>query len=650
MLGRTAKDAENEVANGNDRQGGSLVRDPAISSRQPSILDVIKARRKDIRAGKNALFSRLSALGTTHEEFITAIQQSKISGASVIQELIAQNILDAEDYYRKLAQDLGVAFVTSIHPSVILKDISNEMMESGRVFQFFGHKGTGLILLYVAPDLQAESSIIEMLESEPGQKKRIRICTPKTIVTAIEANKSESRLEWASSDLYRQNPDLSAKQVFAPWQAYVLGLFCIALPVCFYSQFVLSSLLVHIGASLLFSLVIFIRVAALRSLKKRQYVPDIKGVSSYPKYSVLIALHKEAAIASQLVRAMSMLDWPASRLEVLYVCEADDSATIEALLAHGLPGHHRIVKVPPSLPRTKPKALNFALKACTGEYIVIYDAEDRPHPLQLKEAWSRFSLSDERLACLQAPLVVTNANSSWIARMFAFEYASHFKGLLAYLAEAGVPLPLGGTSNHFRKSALEAVGGWDPYNVTEDADLGIRFYRFGYKCGVIQMPTLEDAPEIVKEWLPQRTRWQKGWMQTFLVQNRNVSRLFKILGKRNACYFEALIAGFILSPLLYIISILMALYSLYTFDPMHLAFTVVDLCLFMMGYFSATALGFECIKTETRRNKIIIALTLPVYWLLLSTAAWRAAYQLIVKPHYWEKTPHKPTVPVTPEK
>lgn len=616
----------------------------SFSGKRISVLSTIQSRRVKVRQAGSVLYRRLSALGVTHDDYVDAVLRSRLSGASAVEELICRNLIVADEYYRRLAEDLDLVFTSSINPATILTEMNTSSVEHGSVRQLFGRCNSGLTLLYISPDYGAEAFIVELLEREPTQKSRIRICAPMTIVTALEANKSTASLNWATNDLYQRRPDLSAKQVFAPWQAYVLGLFCAALPVCLYQNFLGTALVIHAASSILFFLVILNRLAALRRLKRKAFVYADVAAPHHPTYSVLIALHKEAAIAGQLVRAMSRLDWPQSRLEVLYVCEADDTQTIEELSAQSLPLNHRIIKVPAGAPRTKPKALNFALRSCIGEFVVIYDAEDRPHPQQLKEAWSKFLKADESLACVQAPLLVSNAGSSWFARMFAFEYAAHFTGLLPYLAETGVPLPLGGTSNHFRKSALQAVGGWDPYNVTEDADLGIRFYRFGYRCDVLDLPTLEDGPETLREWFPQRTRWQKGWMQTFLVQNRNVMALFEMLGRRNAIHFEALLAGFILSPLLYFASTIMAAYAFYSLDPAHLTIAALDLILFSMGYICALALGLACVKTWALSDKIIVGLTLPFYWLLLSAAAWRAIYQLIIKPHHWEKTPHKPSV------
>lgn len=647
MRGHDTSSTKSNSAHGNDdATQPARARDMSLPDSQQinnAIFEQLKAKRLGLRTNQPALFKRLQKIGVSSDQYVDALQRSNKTGATLVQELVASKAFAPDEYYREVARELGVEFVVSINPQTILSDMNSDLMEQGSLAQIFGRGENGLSLLYVAPDLRSETLLLELLERCPEQKKRIRICAPDTILAVTEIRKSQARLDWAVDDLSKNHPDLSAKHVLAPWQAYFLGAFCVGLPIAFYSNFQVAAMLVHLVSTVLFSCVVGIRIAALRALKRRKSTAPLRLPPQFPRYSVLTALHKEAGVAGQLVQAMSALDWPASRLEVLYVCEADDHVTIDALVAHGFPANHRIVRVPPCAPRTKPKALNFALGACKGEYVVIYDAEDRPHPLQLKEAWTKFANADENLACVQAPLVVTNAQSSWLSLMFAFEYAAHFKGLLPYLAEARVPLPLGGTSNHFRKAALEKVGGWDPYNVTEDADLGLRFYRFGYSCDVINLPTLEDAPEMLREWLPQRTRWQKGWMQTFLVHNRNAGALFAKLGSKGGLHFEVLIAGFILSPLLFVTSLIAALHSLYYWQPVGIAFTIIDAALIVAGYICALLIGFGCTENETLKNKGMLALTLPAYWLLLSVAAWRAVYQLVVKPHLWEKTPHRPT-------
>src|SRR5690606_15621773 len=196
--------------------------------------------------------------------------------------------------------------------------------------------------------------------------------------------------------------------------------------------------------------------------RKRQSAAPVEAENTQdmPVYTVLVALYKEAAVVPELLVSLSRLVWPRAKLEIKLVCESDDHETLAAIRALDLRSYVEVVEVPVSLPRTKPKALSYALPLSTGDYVVIFDAEDRPHPYQLVEAWHRFRVSNENLACLQAPLVVTNGNASWLARMFAFEYSALFTIVLPWLARQRLVLPLGGTSNHFRRSALEEAGGW----------------------------------------------------------------------------------------------------------------------------------------------------------------------------------------------
>jgi len=250
------------------------------------------------------------------------------------------------------------------------------------------------------------------------------------------------------------------------------------------------------------------------------------GPEVWPRYTVLAALHDEAEVVGQLIQRLSRIDYPPHRLEGLLILEAGDHDTIAAARAARRPDWLDVLVIPPGRPQTKPRALNHALALATGDLLTVYDAEDDPDPLQLREAAARFAADRPgRLACLQAPLRIRTpadprAAAPFLDRQFAAEYASLFETALPGLARLGLPFPLGGTSNHFRVDVLRAVGGWDAWNVTEDADLGFRLWEHGYRLGVIGRPTWETPPGALTHWLPQRTRWLKGWMQTYLVHTR----------------------------------------------------------------------------------------------------------------------------------
>ncbi|MDZ7937945.1 MAG: glycosyltransferase [Rhodoferax sp.] len=274
-----------------------------------------------------------------------------------------------------------------------------------------------------------------------------------------------------------------------------------------------------------------------------------RGGEALPIYTVMVALYREAAVVPQLIAALDALDWPRSLLDVKLVCEGDDQETLEAI-RQARPGPHiEVVEVPAMAPRTKPKALTYALSGARGEFLTIYDAEDRPHPQQLREAYHAFRLGPADLACLQSPLVIDNAGESWISAIFALEYSALFRRLLPALGFYRLPLPLGGTSNHFKTALLKESGGWDPYNVTEDADLGMRLCRMGYRSSTLTLPTYEDAPTDFGVWLAQRTRWYKGWLQTWLVLMRHPLRTAREMGPLSFFVFQLLVGGVLVAAL-----------------------------------------------------------------------------------------------------
>ena len=229
----------------------------------------------------------------------------------------------------------------------------------------------------------------------------------------------------------------------------------------------------------------------------------------------------------RLVRDINALDYPRTRLDVKLLCEEDDDETIARIRAMDLPPHFHLVVVPDSQPKTKPKACNYGLQLATGDFCVIFDAEDRPDPDQLKKAVIAFGRVPSNVVCVQAKLNHFNQDQNLLTAWFANEYSMHFELVLPAMGAAESPIPLGGTSNHFVTSMLRELGAWDPFNVTEDADLGIRLHREGYRTAMIDSTTLEEANSQVPNWIRQRTRWNKGYIQTWLVHMRNPFALLR---------------------------------------------------------------------------------------------------------------------------
>lgn len=320
-------------------------------------------------------------------------------------------------------------------------------------------------------------------------------------------------------------------------------------------------------------------------------------------------------------------------------------STLTAVSAHLDDPRFTLIAVPDAMPRTKPKALDFALPLCRGEFVVVYDAEDTPHPDQLWHAVCRFR-DRPALECIQAELYVDNAGENWLTALFAAEYAGLFGVLLPALADWRLAMPLGGTSNHFRLDTLRSLGGWDAYNVTEDADLGARLARLRLHCETMTLPTLEEAPTTFSAWLGQRTRWMKGWMQTLIVHNRRPQRLWRELGPWPFLAFEVTVLAMIVSPILHagfllVIIIRLAL-GMGVLPQDETAWTFPYLAALLLGYCSAIALPVVGLLRQNRRHLCAVQLFLPIYWLLMALATLRALHELLDRPFHWSKTQHRP--------
>jgi cellulose synthase/poly-beta-1,6-N-acetylglucosamine synthase-like glycosyltransferase len=332
---------------------------------------------------------------------------------------------------------------------------------------------------------------------------------------------------------------------------------------------------------------------------------------------------------------------------VLLIVESIDQETQAALRSAGPARHMRVLVVPDGTPRTKPRALQYALQFAQGDYVVVYDAEDVPEPDQLRRALAALRAAPERLGCLQAQLNIYNSRASWLTRQFTVEYTALFDCILPTLERLDLPVPLGGTSNHFPRAVLDAVGGWDPFNVTEDADLGIRLARAGWHVGVLPSTTWEEAPPTFRVWLGQRTRWLKGWMQTYLVHMRAPRRLWRELGAKRFLAAGA-DGGLILSALVQWFYVLVALEAwhgrLFGVPDSVLGHSLLWIGVFnvIAGYVSAIALGSVA---SARRGRLGSPPTPPHADLLAGdivrglSRAWPARFRA----YYWRRRNISPT-------
>lgn len=355
-----------------------------------------------------------------------------------------------------------------------------------------------------------------------------------------------------------------------------------------------------------------------------------------PIYTVMVALYDEAAAVPGLAKALCALDWPETRLDVLILMEQGDGVTQAAAAAVRWPAGTRRLVLPPGSPQTKPRALNFGLHHARGRYVCIYDAEDRPGPSQLKAAFAAFEHAPDPLACVQAPLVAFNRRQSWIAAHWSLEYAIQFSRLLPAQARLGLPILLGGTSNHFDAQVLRQLGAWDAWNVTEDADLGIRIARLGYGTTTIDVPTLEEAPETLGVWTAQRSRWLKGFIVTWLVLMRNPAESRRRLGLGGLLTVHAGLLGTVLTSLAHAPLLAWCAASLAMGNA---GWVGAGLAVLFAGY-GATFVAGLAAPPWAGRPRLTTLLTLPFYWPLHSIAAIRAIYGLFHAPSFWAKTPH----------
>lgn len=457
-----------------------------------------------------------------------------------------------------------------------------------------------------------------------------------------------SPVENAAWRLSRERPDWSARSGVSAAQQYCFGGLALSLAsfgVLAPRMAVLSMAWLLAGfflALVLFRLLLLgaglIEVASVRKAAK----PAAKiADADLPAYSVLVPLYHEPDCVAQIVAALCRLDYPRHKLDIKLILEADDAATIAAMAKIYLPPQFDVLRVPPLAPRTKPKACNYALGFVRGEYVVIYDAEDIPAPDQLRLAAAAFAAGSPRLACLQARLNFYNPRENWLTRQFTLEYSMWFDWLLPGLQTLGLPIPLGGTSNHFRTSVLRKLGGWDPYNVTEDADLGLRLARMDYDCAVLDSTTLEEANCRHRNWLRQRTRWQKGYMITWLVHMRAPLKLWRQLGARGFFGFQLFVGGTIGLALAMPAAALMYIVAVCACGP-NIPSQLSQLnSVIFAGGLAVNALSGAAGAIRRKQYDLIADIILtPFYWGLTMVASVRAIWQMFRCPFTWEKTRH----------
>ncbi len=564
--------------------------------------------------------------------------------------VLAQRGVAPLRFYTVLAQHFGLNFANllkqPIDPALFqpehLADYAQRLVLPWR--EEDGH----LVLAVADPGPE----IFAWARATYGEQVRFVGTSKFDIVWSLQQHADAQLTHDALNLLAEHAPEHSARQVITRAQS----VFLVALTVVLAAALALWPLVTLIALNTLIAVAFLATfglklVLAWRGARRRI---DIKvsdeevaalGDEDLPVYTVLVPMYKEPDVLPILANALRRLDYPTSKLDVKLVLEADDTETIEAAKALGLEAFFEIIRVPPSQPKTKPKACNYALRFARGQMLTIYDAEDKPEPDQLKRVVAAFRKSPADVACIQARLNYYNADENWLTRMFTLEYTLWFDFYLPALETLRIPIPLGGTSNHFRLDILRKVHAWDPYNVTEDADLGVRLTQQGYRVSVVNSTTFEEANVSIPNWIRQRSRWLKGYMQTWLVHMRDPVQLYRSTGVRGFWGFQLFVGGTfftaLAAPLMWLSYGLWLAVGSKFFDPF---FPPALLYLSLLNLLLGNGfLIYMTLVAAFKRDYFRLApyaLTVPLYWLLQSIAAYKGLWQLIRNPFYWEKTTH----------
>ncbi len=585
----------------------------------------------------------LVSRGLPRRDAIRATDVAARAGCAPGDVVLAEGLLAPEVYYRWLADELGVGYVgaSELVPDPRGREYLPDV-EKGRLsILAIKHPGPDTHAV-IAPSPGRVGEVILHMARHPEVRARVSVTTPRSLETvrvcAAAVRRLQARWPLASAAFLFTRAQNVALGGAAAGTGGVVWLDALA---AFNGMFVASgALFITAGAARM--------VAAVTDPGLRP-TPPVRRRSplELPRYSVLVPLYREEAVIGELVAALTRIDYPRQHLQILMIVEADDFGTLAALQAARLQSPFEICVVPPLGPRTKPKALAQAMTYARGELITVFDAEDRPEPDQLRKVVARFASASPDLGCVQARLAVDHPEESFFTRHYALEYALQFDVLLPWMAALRLPVRLGGTSNHVKAEALRACGGWDPYNVTEDLDLGIRLLRTGWRISFVDSTTWEEAPLGFRAWIHQRIRWHKGWLQTWAVHMRQPVRFIRGAGLVNA----AVVTGMFLGTPLTLVAhpAFLVLLGFYAGDaawrPSSDSFVGdlvlgVGLACVVMGYG-----GFYlAIKRAARERGLRFGwrevLGLPFYWTLMSGALVIATVELAIRPTYWRKTKH----------
>ncbi len=577
----------------------------------------------------------LAAEGFSPEPLLNAVGAAP-RAVSPVDQLLCEGKLTEEVYYRALANHLGCQYYCGDPPLARAFD-AVKGLRCGVAPLEPGGVGPRMV---IAPRAQFVPRLIDATLSGAIRSGSFALTSPQRFASLVRAHRGEELLNVA---LGRLPTSLTARQGMNGLQIATVGTAAIAALVLGVADFGALQALSAAILWLIFSSTVMLRSMAAVANRAEIRPPELRD-DELPNYTVVAALYREAGIVEGLIRAIDAFDYPKGKLDIKLVVEQRDVETLGRIAGLRLPARYEVIVAPAGEPQTKPRALNVALSSARGDFVVVYDAEDIPAPDQLRLAASRFA-ADKDLDCLQARLAIRNHSESWLSKLFAVEYAILFDVINPGLCALNLPIPLGGSSNHFRIGSLVGVGAWDEWNVTEDADLGVRLARFGYKVRALDSDTWEEAPYEFGNWFRQRVRWQKGWLQTLIVHSRRPVFFWRDLGPQRAVAATTMIVGAIFGCLFWPVFAVgtMARALAAGQGVLSLGREMSDVFTYILALAGVWTIVLPAIvAAKLRRLKLTTAMLalLPVYHILVSVATWGAVLDLILRPHYWAKTDH----------
>lgn len=579
-----------------------------------------------------------------------ALALAKQWGTPLGSVLQSQGFVRSFDFHRALALQLGKHFVdlTREPPQEDLLRVE-DMVEYQRLVVMPWRMENGSIWLVTS---RPGPEVDEFGARRYGDRFDVAVTSKFDVLWMLQKHFGAEMSRAALSSLADAAPEYSARTVITAPQVIGLG---VLVSLVFAGLFLAPTptiIAINIVVALFYLLTFGLRAllswyGAARASEYKITASEVKSLNDadLPHYSVLVPMYKEPEVLPILASALRKLNYPRSKLDIKLLLEEGDVETIEAAKKLQLESIFEIVRVPPSQPQTKPKACNYGLHFAQGEYITIFDAEDKPEPDQLKKVVLAFRKAPANVACIQCRLNYYNRDENWLTRMFTLEYSTWFDLLLPGLEAMKIPIPLGGTSNHFKTETLRGLLAWDPYNMTEDADLGVRMTQKGLTVQVVNATTYEEANTRVGNWIRQRSRWIKGYLQTYLVHMRTPAKLYRSLGHVGFWGFQFFIGGTVICCLLNpILWMLFAGWCVGLVGGLDVYFPpwVVSFSLFNLLFGNAAMIYFFMLGAYKRGYYELLwhALTAPAYWALMSIAGYKGLWQLIHNPFYWEKTQH----------